>query len=164
MKCKQCDNETAGRSLYCSESCKTVYNRNKRKPEQAGTAPEPVTGTHPPSFELLIDETVYGRRAVRYSNDKFDTRPEPQDHDDIPDPRNRCIYQRQDGTRYLLDATGNQHERPATQQVRDMTDAELQIRLKSYKGASWVNSPEYMEVARRRGSNEQALQTAAACL
>lgn len=34
MKCKQCSNETVGRSLYCSESCKTVYNRNKRNSNQ----------------------------------------------------------------------------------------------------------------------------------
>ncbi len=37
MKCKQCGiQEAVGWSQYCSESCKTVYNRNKRnkKPEQ----------------------------------------------------------------------------------------------------------------------------------
>ena len=30
MKCKNCDNEATGRSKYCSDSCKTVYNRNKK--------------------------------------------------------------------------------------------------------------------------------------
>lgn len=31
MKCKyeKCDNEAVGRSLYCSDTCKTLYNRNK---------------------------------------------------------------------------------------------------------------------------------------
>ena len=39
MKCKRdgCSNEAQGRSQYCSESCKTVHNRNKR---QAGPEPE----------------------------------------------------------------------------------------------------------------------------
>lgn len=45
-----------------------------------------------------------------------------------------------------------------------LSDVELQIRLKSYQGASWVNSPEHKEVQRRRGSNEQALQAAGAAL
>ncbi len=36
--------------------------------------------------------------------------------------------------------------------IEDLTDAELQIRLKSYEGASWVNSPEHKEVLRRRAA------------
>lgn len=116
-------------------------------------------------MHLVPDETVYGRQAVSYPGDTFETRPEPLHPTDTPDPRNRCIYQRQqDSTRYLLDATGNQHDRPQPKQVRQLSDAELQIRLKSYPGASWVNSPEHKEVMRRRGSNEQALQAAGACL
>lgn len=39
MQCKQCNRETKGRSQYCSESCKTVYNRNKRKTEQVAGVP-----------------------------------------------------------------------------------------------------------------------------
>ena len=46
MKCKQCETaEVTGKSQYCSESCKTVYNRNKRQAEQAGTVVQPATGT-----------------------------------------------------------------------------------------------------------------------
>lgn len=48
--------------------------------------------------------------------------------------------------------------------VFDLSDIDLQLRLKSYQGVSWVNSPEHKEVLRRRGSNEQALQAAGACL
>ena len=36
----------------------------------------------------------------------------------------------------------------------DLTDAELQIRLKSYEGASWVDSPEHKEVLERRAAQE----------
>ncbi len=43
--------------------------------------------------------------------------------------------------------------------VADMTDAELQIRLKSYQGASWINSPEHKEVARRRAVSELTDET-----
>ncbi len=34
--------------------------------------------------------------------------------------------------------------------VASLSDAELQIRMKSYPGASWIGSPEYKEVIRRR--------------
>lgn len=58
MKCKQCDNECSGRGQYCCESCKTVYNRNKRnrKPEQIATGTsEPEQGTHPLD-DVLFDD------------------------------------------------------------------------------------------------------------
>ncbi len=42
MECKQCGKPVAGRSQYCSESCKTVYNRNKRKPEQVPEHLQPI--------------------------------------------------------------------------------------------------------------------------
>lgn len=31
MKCLNCDNEAKGRSKYCSDSCKVLYNRKQRK-------------------------------------------------------------------------------------------------------------------------------------
>ncbi|KKL63641.1 hypothetical protein LCGC14_2173060 [marine sediment metagenome] len=41
MKCLNCDKPATGKGKYCSETCRAVYNRNKRsaKPEQT------VTGT-----------------------------------------------------------------------------------------------------------------------
>ncbi len=44
MECmNECGNETVGNSKYCSETCKTVYNRNKRntEPEQKPTGTQP---------------------------------------------------------------------------------------------------------------------------
>ncbi len=31
MKCINCDNEAMGKSMYCSASCRTVYNRNRKR-------------------------------------------------------------------------------------------------------------------------------------
>ena len=40
MKCKydKCDNEVKGRSKYCSDTCKTLYNRNKGVTETVTSA------------------------------------------------------------------------------------------------------------------------------
>ena len=97
--------------------------RQKRYRDSKRNAPEPETVTRvTPEPDrnaptLIPGVTVYGRRAVWYPGDVFETRPEPWDRTDQPDPLNRCIYQRQDGTRYLLDATGNVHERPVEQEA-----------------------------------------------
>ena len=133
MKCKwnDCLHEERAKSPFCSETCKKRAQRNRdiltgteSEPsgtdvpvevgqEQVGqTTDVPVAyGLHQDFCWVGIDEMVYGRRAVKYPVDTFDTRPEPIDHSDTPDPMNRCIYRRRDGTRYLLDATGNTHER-----------------------------------------------------
>lgn len=153
MQCKwdKCDNEARAKSPFCSGTCKKRYQRasGTSVPVEVGQGQVGQSMDVPPYW--VNDAMVYGRRSVSYASDTFETRPEPLDHSDTPDPRNRCIYQRRDGTRYLLDATGNQHDRPPVRQVRDLSDADLQIRLKSYQGASWVNSPEHKEVLRRRG-------------
>ena len=62
--CKQCGKPVTGRSRYCCDSCKTVYNRNKRnkKPEQI------ITGTPKPEQRPLND-VLYGdlyRRLCSY--------------------------------------------------------------------------------------------------
>ncbi len=130
MKCKQCESTLTGRQReFCSDKCRKQASRTKSGPQDApqSTNADKMavergqterghtsrTSTDPSKgFTWVPGETVYGRRAVSYPHDTFETRPEPLSHTDIPDPRNRCIYQGQDGTRYLLDATGNQHERP----------------------------------------------------
>ncbi len=43
--------------------------------------------------------------------------------------------------------------------VASLSDIDLQLRIKSYPGASWVNSPEHKEVLKRR-----AAQAAGACV
>ena len=103
-------------------------------------------------YVTLAGEQVYGRQAVRYEGDMFDSRPEPLNSADTPDRRNRCIYERPDGSRYLIDATGNTHTRPdPPAPVSSLSDIDLQLRLKSYEGASWVNSPEHNMSLRMQG-------------
>lgn len=71
--------------------------------------------------------------------------------EDVLFPGHRNIYSRPDGTRYLIDATRNRHEWPLpVASVRDLSDIDLQLRLKGYPGAGWINSPEHKEVLRRR--------------
>ena len=117
MKCKwhSCENEARHRSPFCSGTCKKRFQRSsgtnvpdKVGQEQVGQE-DNVGVKHGLAF--VPDMKVYGRNAVSYPDDKFETRPEPLDCNDIPDPHNRCIYKRPDGSRYLLDAVGAAHER-----------------------------------------------------
>ncbi len=43
--------------------------------------------------------------------------------------------------------------------VASLSDVDLQLRLKSYEGASWVNSPEYKEVLKRRAAQRTGAWT-----
>ncbi len=43
-------------------------------------------------------------------------------------------------------------ETQATVTISTLSDTDLQLRLKSYEGASWVNSPEHKEVLKRRAA------------
>ena len=99
MKCKQCGNEVISKGQYCSDSCRTIYNRNKRK---AGTTTN-ATGT--PAVTLPDKPPVYGRPAVKCS--KYGTRPQPISPDDQPHKGGRGKYTRQDGTVYQFDSSGN---------------------------------------------------------
>lgn len=152
---KDCTNHARAKSPFCSGTCKKRYQRASGTNTTVEVGQEQVghVADVPVDLCYMVEgEEVYGRPAVSYPHDTFETRPEPLDHTDIPDPCNRCIYTRHDGTRYLLDATGTAHERPKPVQVKQLTDEELQAWLKSYQGASWVNSPEHKEVPRRRAA------------
>lgn len=120
MKCKQCDREVSGKSQYCSESCKTVYNRNKRngKPEQS------QTGTQPEHNPLALPGEPGYVGVCKLINGEWVVQPDP------PVP------------------------------VEDLSDIDLQLRLRSYPGSSWTTSPEYKEVLRRK----RPLQAAGAAL
>jgi len=59
MKCKNetCDNEAQGRGSYCSDSCKTLYNRNrKRNKSVTVTAVTPPTVTEPNPPVVISEE------------------------------------------------------------------------------------------------------------
>ena len=108
-KCEYCGKEYESKradSKYCSPKCRVTANRlsvtdvtdNKRNTDSLVTD---NTG-----YEIVPDQSVYGRPAVRYKGDKFDIRPMPYQSDDQPDRDNRCIYTDQHG-RYIVDATGH---------------------------------------------------------
>jgi hypothetical protein len=113
MKCKNetCSNEAAGSSAYCSESCRTIYNRNKRNTTggtiATGTAGTATTGTL--GF-CKLPGTVYNRPAVSYVVDQHDSRPMPLNPDDHPHPGGRGKYTRQDGSVYQFDCNGASFE------------------------------------------------------
>ncbi len=58
-RCKneQCNNDCKGSSAYCSDSCRTIYNRNKRN-----TATGTPTGTN------TIETGVIAKRATSDTN------------------------------------------------------------------------------------------------
>ncbi|MCK5605575.1 hypothetical protein KAR91_27020 [Candidatus Pacearchaeota archaeon] len=98
MKCLNCDNEATGRSKYCTDTCKTLYNRNK------GVTETVTNVTVTPGFETVTDVKCYGRQAVVCS--EFKTRPEPLDPTDLPVPLSRGRYVTVDDDVYQFDAVG----------------------------------------------------------
>ncbi len=62
-------------------------------------------------FTRIEGQRVYSRQAVKYNiSEAWDTRPEPLDPMDRPNPKNRGKYIRPDGTEYLFDACGKAFE------------------------------------------------------
>lgn len=109
MKCKnECGNEARGNGSYCSGTCKTIYNRNKRRSNLAVT---PTVTVYPGNeFVTVADETVYGRPAVHWNRDEFNTRPEPLDSQDKPHAGGRGKYTRADESVYQFDVLGKPFE------------------------------------------------------
>jgi hypothetical protein len=120
MQCKNCDNEVMGRGSYCGPSCKTLYNRNKKRntvtdksvtiaavtPAVTGVTVTAVTG-----YIIALDEAdVYGRTAVRFQGDQWPTRPVPLSETDQPHSGGRGKYTRQDGSVYQFDCNGTAFE------------------------------------------------------
>jgi hypothetical protein len=114
MKCKNCDNEVVGRGSYCGPSCKTLYNRNKKRNtvtiESVTPAVTAVTTTAvTPAFVTAPGE-VYGRQAVSFEGNQYETRPIPLNPDDHPHTGGRGKYTRHDGTIYQFDCNGSAFE------------------------------------------------------
>lgn len=77
--------------------------------KQKGVTSQGVTGAA--VLVRVTDQVVYGRPAVSYYRDKFETRPEPLDVTDRPHSGGRGRYTRQDGTVYQFDCAGHSPER-----------------------------------------------------
>ena len=114
--CLKCGREATGKGRYCSDACKQAAYRNRSVTPTVTsptvTKPESVTvkTSAAPGPELVPDEKVYGRPAVRYDMPEcWDLRPEPDSPDDVPVPGNRGRYNRLDGSGYQIDAVGTAH-------------------------------------------------------
>ena len=116
MQCRQCSKEfEAKRSTarYCSAQCRKLAFQADGKVSVPGPLEVSV-----PGYEIVEGEKVYGRQAVRYQlKERWDTRPSPDSPDDSPRPFNRCVYDRPDGSSYLIDACGLTHGRNANGEV-----------------------------------------------
>ncbi len=114
MKCKHepCNNEAKGQGSYCSKSCRAKQSKRNRagatiKAQPGQLEAQPSSATFLP---VESDLQVYGRKAVRYESDQYDTRPMPLNPDDQPHSGGRGRYTRQDGTVYQFDSSGTAHE------------------------------------------------------
>lgn len=111
-KCKQCKKEikqTGNRKKeFCSDKCRMAFKRSNPNIQSEQIQSEQ---SNPNKYELL-EGKVYGRQAVSYGKESnemisWDTRPMPENPDDVPDPKNRCIFRRKDGSKYIIDSVGN---------------------------------------------------------
>ncbi len=108
MKCKwkECENDARSKSPFCSGTCKKRDQRASGTDVSVKVGQDEVGQIH----FVPVDGKVYGRQAVSYETDQFETRPEPLNPDDQPVPRNRGRYTRADGTVYQFDACGKAFE------------------------------------------------------
>ncbi len=75
MKCKNCNNESIGRSRYCSDTCRVSYNRNKKRNTETVTS-QTVTGKSVTPEKALLRkwadgggtsyQRLLGRLALHY--------------------------------------------------------------------------------------------------
>lgn len=129
-QCLQCKIEFKAErksAKYCSNKCKLAYHKSRdsvskdakisvSKPpvsvsedtlKQADTLTDTLKKNAKDTLKYtLTDQKFAGRQAVIYPNDKFESRPKPDNDKDTPDPDNRNIFKRPDNTEYVIDAVG----------------------------------------------------------
>lgn len=77
MICKneKCDNEAKGRGLYCSASCKTVYNRNSKSVTFVTETKSVTTNNHNSDRTVTKSDTVVGQAKQVRDLDKNCVKP-----------------------------------------------------------------------------------------
>ncbi len=167
MDCKQCGTLLTGRQReFCSDKCRMRHKRQTRtsedgsgstnankvvvEPEQIESEQQTRTASfedyqaHPGDYvprvqpELLNWGSWMNSGQLEQPGLKANRVPVPGDWDYQGD-----CYQGKDGVLNV-----GVDERP----LAVLSDTDLQLRLKSYEGASWVNSPEHKEVLKRRAA------------
>ena len=111
--CKNQFNATKNTAQTCSPACRNKLSRKKKSavtltPDKGSVTPEndtPETGGGvTPEYTKIGGVKVYGRQAVSFPDDRWETRPEPDYPGDIPSLDGRCIYEGRH--RYIVDVTG----------------------------------------------------------
>lgn len=115
MECKACSKDLTGKRTYCDDACRMAFKRHgslNESMEAMGWQPEQPEQNEPEQTnpntqpEQVIGATVYGRQAVRFQGDQYDTRPMPLNPDDKPHSGGRGKYTRKDGSVYQFDCMG----------------------------------------------------------
>ena len=155
IKCIQCLKEFKAKRItakFCSDKCKLAYHR---KEVSVSNSVKPVivsddisVSKDSVSYSILKDKKVYKRQAVNYKDDKYSSRPQPDNITDKPDKQNRCIYQRTDKTSYVIDATGISIDYQEDK-LKDLTAQDLYDAIETYNQDEWKDSKEYKELLRR---------------
>ncbi len=167
MKCKECDTVLTGRQReFCSDKCRKRASRAEPKPQNASGSPN----TDKKAVEH--GQTEVGQTTRTASHYDYDMHPEDYAPRTEPDKLNWGEWM--DGAQ-LAEAglTANRVPLPGDWDykgvckevdgewvvkpdppapVATLSDVDLQLKLKSYPGSSWVNSPEHKEVLKRRAA------------
>ena len=128
MKCKNetCDNQAKGNGKYCSATCKTIFNRNKRNTVTPPVTPvnsavTPVTPTVTPAVTVTpVTPPSKGMTAEKF----------------------RIIKSKLAGG--VSQPTGL-----PTAETAALSALDLRNRVSGYDGPAWMASPEYAEVCLR---------------
>jgi len=121
MTCKYCNKEIKDNpnntKKYCNDACRKAYSRRTNSPSSRTNVRDEQGGqTKSDRYTIVPDKKVYGRQAVSYGREsneytEWETRPMPENPEDVPVKGNRGIYKRKNGTKYLIDALGNINNR-----------------------------------------------------
>lgn len=175
MKCRndKCSNEAKGRSKYCSDSCKTVTNRNKKRNTESVTS-ESVTPEHVEACEASMVKhckaSYFGALAENKPPEVAPGSPNSggtiaEYRADLPSvetvPASAAqpepVRSRVGGCRVAIpgdeDYTGCVVDGKAVKSepipVKDMTRIQLDQAIRAYPHNEWVNSPEHSELMHR---------------
>ena len=140
MKCKNetCDNQAKGNGKYCSATCKTIFNRNKRNTKKAVTAPVTPTVT-PVTPDKVVTAVTAGKLTIEKTSAVGFT--EASVRQDI----GKLTPQLMAGLAGGVSVPTNQ----PTAETAAMIAREINSKVSLYPGIDWKHSPEYAELIYR---------------
>jgi len=169
MKCKNpiCNNEAKGNGKYCSATCKTIYNRNKRNTksvtkETVTPAVTPVTPTVTPKETVTPVTPLKAADADRIRPGSIPL-PGDADYEGVcekvdgkwevkPIPESSSPSMAADKFRLIKSKLAGGVAQPTglpTEDTASLTAIELRNAVSSYTGQDWIASSEYAELCLR---------------